>query len=185
MLQVNNNITKYLQGDASNNQIGTIIAVKRTTKNKHSLLGANPFSLLLYFDQRIGRIERYLANSKDVANLKSKTPIVGEAIHIVDNDMSFKSLNNGRVNNKFFNVFLLELFRDYLYYNNSYKTCDMNYLRNHTYPKEIKQATNLNGVTKNVALGTGRVLYQDEWVEGAKTFTAHKYVQLDPDKALH
>jgi hypothetical protein len=58
-------IIKYLQGGENNNYLGTIIGIK---KNKINL---NPMGILLYFDQRTGRIERFLINSKDNINYDS------------------------------------------------------------------------------------------------------------------
>lgn len=48
--------------------------------------------------------------------------------------LNFKLLHDGKLNNSFFQTFLLELCRDYFIFLNSYKYPNINYIRTYTYP---------------------------------------------------
>ena len=71
------------------------------------------------------------------------------------NQISFKALNNGKINTSMFISFLFELLRDYFIYKQSYDYCDMNILRKYT---EAKDETTNN----TVKLGTGKSILKIE-----------------------
>jgi hypothetical protein len=71
------------------------------------------------------------------------------------NRISFKALNNGKINKNMFISFLFELLRDYFIYKQSYDYCDMNILRKYTEAKD----DSTNNVIK---LGTGKSIFKKE-----------------------
>jgi hypothetical protein len=69
-------------------------------------------------------------------------------------EQSFKHLYDGKLSRKFFNVFLLELHRDYLIFRTSYENGDMNLLRKYTLPLIPKEYDDKGNVI-SPGLGTG------------------------------
>jgi hypothetical protein len=69
--------------------------------------------------------------------------------------ISFKALNDGKINKNMFISFLFELIRDYLIYKQSYVYCDMHILRKYTEAKD-------NITNSNIKLGTGKSIYKKE-----------------------
>lgn len=74
--------------------------------------------------------------------------------------LNFKLLNDGKLNNNFFNMFLIELLRDYLIFHRSFKDCSMAKLRYYTLP--IFKYSNipseyLDGFIPNLNVGCGEV----------------------------
>jgi hypothetical protein len=69
--------------------------------------------------------------------------------------ISFKSLNDGKLNKKMFISFLFELVRDYFLYKQSYNYCDMHILRKYTEAKDTITNSNLK-------LGTGKSIFKNE-----------------------
>lgn len=161
-------IIKYLQGGENNNYLGTIIGIK---KNKINL---NPMGILLYFDQRTGRIERFLINSKDNINYDS----VNINSFNLSNDKSwYKVTEDGKLDGKFLNRFLMELFSDYFLTNKSYKICDMNYIKNYTLPIH-----NLNeSIKEQDSIKDSDLSFN---LKGTKPFINNKYVNLNFSKPL-
>jgi hypothetical protein len=178
----------YLQGtDNTNNFLGTILAIHRNSTHSFSVLDDLPFSVLLYFDHRTGRVERYLANSKDSQAVKIM--LRNEKHHIFHPQMSFENMTftEGRINNEFFYTFVLELYRDYFWYNNSFKICDMNYLRNYTLPlnaeDDEKEDSEMGlGTGKEMSFGTGRKLPNCIPLRGTDVFKADQFIKLNPKK---
>jgi len=158
--QMQRAIIKYLQGRENNNYLGTIIGIK---KNK---ININPMGILLYFDQRTGRIERFLMNSKDNINYDSV-----DSFNLSNDKSWYKVAEDGKLDGKFLNRFLMELFSDYFLTNKSYKICDMNYIKNYTLPMQ-----NLNESIKEQDLSIN--------LKGTKPFINNKYVNLNYSKPL-
>jgi hypothetical protein len=69
--------------------------------------------------------------------------------------ISFKSLNDGKINKNMFISFLFELIRDYFIYKQSYNYCDMHILRKYTEAKDTIR-------NNNFKLGTGKSIYKKE-----------------------
>jgi len=76
-----------------------------------------------------------------------------EIFHL--SQVSFKSLNNGKINKNMFISFLFELLRDYFIYQQSYHYCDMYILRKYTEAKD-------DNINNPVKLGTGKSIFKNE-----------------------
>lgn len=168
-----NKIIKYLQGSESNNYLGTILGIQ---KGKHSKLNSIPTAVLLYFDQRTGRIERYLVNSADQQPVKIL--LDHEKYHMPQEQFSFKNLDDGKLDTRFFNSFLLELFRDYMHTSHSFKICDMNNIRNYTLPLyEYGDESNPN--IKKISIGSRTRIPNTVLLKGTQAFINKRFVELN------
>ena len=167
------NTIKYLQGSENSNTLGTILGIQR---GKNSKIITNPMAILLYLDQRTGRIERYLVNSPDKQPIEILLDI--EKYYITNEEQTFKNLNYGKLDSTFFNGFLLELFRDYLHTFNSYKICDMYYIRNYTLPLYNHR------VDGSVGVGSGTRIPNTIPLTGTKPFYAKRFIELNDNKPL-
>lgn len=145
------NINNKKQNVADNlNVLGVILAF--TTKIKYNEAFKTHFllSTLLFLDLRTGRIERYLINSSDPkANEKGidyKDDLFftwNNIKHRVFHDFehsplgkvtSISELGDGRINSKFYCIFMAELLRDYLKYFLSFNDGNIASLRKLTAP---------------------------------------------------
>jgi hypothetical protein len=93
--------------------------------------------------ENINDLNKYLINVDKILELLPLSQI------------SFKSLNDGKINKNMFISFLFELIRDYFIYKQSYNYCDMHILRKYTEAKD-------NITNYNFKLGTGKSIYKKE-----------------------
>jgi len=170
-------LKKYLVGNTkeTENLYGTILGFRKMIDYNKTFKTFNHFSFLLFYDHRTGRIERYLINSSKIDETRlNKENIEGynekivyngkeynayyEDEHIINEVSSFNRLLDGKLNRKFYTLFMFELFRDYLQYETSYFNGNMANLRAWTLPLEFRE--NINKETNEIEkfpLGTGNI----------------------------
>lgn len=138
--------------------------IERYLYNPVSQIELNPAKLLLNMDNsKYTNIRRAIdKNSKDILISKDE---LDNYLHIKSYEkltdlftnkiISFKLLNYGKLNKDFFNMFLIELLRDYLIFFRSFGTSDMKILRNFTHPL-YSDEHQLDGL-KDLKLGCGEM----------------------------
>jgi hypothetical protein len=97
--------------------------------------------------------------------------------HTHDYKGSFKNLYDGMLNRKFFSIFLMELSRDYLYFNQSYENGDMAALRKYTSPV-FHQNFESDGKLIEIPLGTVKNKFSNY-----EAFVAERFLDI-PDTGL-
>lgn len=174
----NDNVVEYLQG-GNKELYGTILGFKKGWRNSE-VVKNDFYSVLLFFDHTTARIERYLVNKgvKQGIDIVRIDEVVDPALHVDQFDeeknkiirpiyttpynipagVSFHHLHDGKLNKAFFQVFLFELFRDYLHTHKSYRIPNMNIIRTWTDPSEYRE----NEETK-MGLGSGEVIPRNAW----------------------
>uniref|UniRef100_A0A896Z1S0 Uncharacterized protein n=1 Tax=Coniophora puteana TaxID=80637 RepID=A0A896Z1S0_9AGAM len=155
------NIIHYLIGN-NTSLYGTVLAFRKSWKKNNP--SAPYYSFFVYYSHETGRIERFLYNegSKDLdkptlklEDFESYNPITDTGLNFNDKDLSteyienykqtvqekypnilfnFQLLNDGKLNKQFYDLFILELMRDYFFTELSFGLCDMRVLRHFTTP---------------------------------------------------
>lgn len=171
-------IKNYLQGTTE----GILGSVLSFSKKIQYNISYDYFSFILYVDHRTGRIERYAINTtqptenintiNDTSDVyffnNDKYKIFHEDEHRLDNieKIGLYNLNNGKLTSKFYNLFMVELIRDWIFiessYNNpenSYSNPNMVTIRKLTSPIKAKEYENNKLITP--ALGTGIINEND------------------------
>nr|YP_009522489.1 hypothetical protein [Hygrophorus russula]AXQ02212.1 hypothetical protein [Hygrophorus russula] len=171
------NLKNYLLGTdlKYENIIGAVLAFNKKIIHNETFKSYDYFSFILFIDFRTVRIERYLINS---SNPNIKTIDGKEDLFFTFNNKSYRifhedecsistfnlnEINDGKLTRKFYFTFMLDLIRDYLYYETSYNNPNIASLRKLTTPKI--SATKIN-IDKNElfkpALGTGKQEYSEK-----------------------
>nr|YP_009493067.1 hypothetical protein [Ganoderma tsugae]AWJ63862.1 hypothetical protein [Ganoderma tsugae] len=117
-------------------------------------------------------LEKYLnPKSVNIQNLYNKYPL---------KTLNFKLLTDGKLNKDFFNMFIIELLRDYLIFFTSFRTQNMNFLRTFTKPYfDISPIEYL----KDYKLGCGQpdyVIIEEE----LRLFLKDKTNNIDIERAI-
>jgi hypothetical protein len=88
--------------------------------------------------------------------IKKKYRIFHEDEYKINELSSLSDINDGKLTRKFYFLFMLELIRDYLYYETSYNNPNIASLRKLTYPNKFKEIDNKNKLV-TPALGIGNL----------------------------
>lgn len=119
-------------------------------------------------------MREFLINSKDNINYDS---INLKNFNLSNNKSWYKVTEDGKLDGKFLNRFLMELFSYYFLTSKSYKICDILYIKNYTLPMQnlnesIKEQDSIEDNDLSINL------------KGTKPFINDKYVNLNYSKPL-
>lgn len=203
----NDNVIEYLQS-GNKDLYGTILGFRKGWKN-NQIVKNDFYSVLLFFDHTTCRIERFLVNKgvSEAIDIVRIDELVDPSLHVDHFDEennkvirpiyntpynipeagTFHHLHDGRLNKAFFQVFLFELFRDYLHTHKSYKIPNMNTIRTWTDPSEFKENEEIK-----MELGSGEVIKRHDWQSNhynyspfnqyLKTSEASHIIKFDKDQ---
>lgn len=159
---MNKSIKKYLQGSLGGNVLGSIVGIWKKQHINDSI------AILFYISQTTGRIERFLINSKSQIDYDTYQFMNQETdvnIKLESKNISFKDLDDGKLDTRFLKIFVSELFMDYLTTKNSYKITDMNYISHYS-----MQLEKINRVILDTSLSRPTV-----GMEGTTSFKSDTY----------
>jgi len=197
----------------NSNVLGAVLAFNTNIKCNETFKTFNSLSLLVFLDLRTGRVERYLINSSDPkANDKgidykedlyftwenNKYRVFHDFEHSALDTTNLSEIGDGKLNIKFYSIFMAELLRDYLHYFISFKNSNIATLRKLTAP--IKSPTydyskiednktfsiQENNPKIKSGLGTGRIseleknLINESYdykLKDFEPFYAHKFIK--------
>lgn len=207
-------INKEKQSVTKNsNVLGAVLAFNTKIKYNDTLKTFSLLSLLIFLDFRTGRVERYLINSSDPkANDKgidykedlhftwenNKYRVFHDFEHSPLDKLNLSEIGDGKLNTKFYTIFMAELLRDYLHYFISFKNSNIATLRKITAPikspiydySKIEDNKTISLEKNNPkiksGLGTGRIAEfeknlinesYDYKLKDFEPFKAHKFIK--------
>lgn len=195
----NDNVKEYLQGQ-DENIYGTILGYKRGWR-KSDKNNTDFYSFLLFFDHSTARVERYLVNlgvkdDIEVVTINEERPPedhidfwdedkkkvvrpIYNSPYNIPNVLMIQNLHDGKLNKRFFSLFILELFRDYLIGGRSYLNPNISNILRLTGPSNIKSTS------IEVKTGSGNLSHYNPPIDPSFLTPNHDLFNFDRKEILN